>query len=77
MDKNKILAKEKKIKKEERYFYVKNEKSKIEHQGESVNEFLARGGSIKRIIIHKIPKKNENGKFIKGSMIEIQERNSI
>jgi predicted RNase H-like HicB family nuclease len=59
---------------ENRYAALAMDKPDVVHQGETVEDFLARGGEIKKIVKLKMPKKNDKGKFVKGSMIEVQVR---
>ena len=65
---------ERTVRLENRYAALTMDRPDVVHQGETVEEFLARGGAIKKIVNLKMPKKNDKGKFIKGSMIEVQVR---
>lgn len=75
MNTRKSSKRERTMRLENRYAALTMDKPEVVHQGETVEEFLARGGQIKKIVKLKMPKKNEKGKFIKGSMIEVQVRN--
>ena len=74
MSTNKNPKRERNIRLENRYAALTMDRPEVVHSGETVEDFLARGGAIKKIVKLKMPKKNEKGKFIKGSMIEVQVR---
>lgn len=65
MNKQRILERENKIKRENSYFYIKFEKQNSEYVGETVEEFLARGGKIKKIEKTPKPGRDNKGKFLK------------
>lgn len=77
MNPKKIIEREMRKRTQNSYFYKTFEKPKAELQGETVEQFLARGGAIKRIVTRKTPLKDANGHFIKGSTVEIQERKIV
>jgi len=74
MSTRKNSKRERNLRLDNRYASFVMDKPEVEHQGETVDEFLARGGTIKKIVKLKMPKKNDKGKFTKGSMVEVQVR---
>lgn len=51
-----------------KYYYMLKEKPTIEHRGETVADFLARGGKINRVedkTFKPATKRNSDGKFSK------------
>ena len=65
MDRKVIRKKESDRNKEVRlYFNAKNQR--VEHSGETVQDFLARGGTIKKIENSYIPKRDYEGRFLKA-----------
>ena len=54
-----------------KYYYVMMEKPPVEFSGESVEEFLARGGKINRVEKKSektTPQRDSTGKFLKKSV---------
>ena len=72
MDKKSIKEKELRRNSNNKYFYITLDKPK-EHSGETVEEFLARGGAIKKIVnVEKgtMPQRGPKGRFLKKEVNE-------
>lgn len=62
-----INRKERATKADAKYYYVMMEKPVVDFSGETVEEFLARGGKINRIekTAKSMTKRDSTGKFVK------------
>lgn len=65
MNPNRIMAKEFSRRKETKYLHSTMEKPKGELEGETVEQFLARGGKINKVMKQTTPGRDATGKFLK------------